>query len=352
MMQTGTRTALVAEGAARYKLVNDAAMPLVKPDMVLCKVRAVALNPADWKMVDFSATPGAVGGNDFAGEVVETGSQVTRLKPGDRVCAMMFGLNPSDKTTGAFGTFAAATEDLACKIPDGMTFEEASTLGLAIGTAGSALYQSLGLPMPEAPAKKPITVLVSGGATATGTIAVQLLRASGLIPIVTCSPTHFDMLKRLGAAETFDYHSPTCGTEIRAYTNDQLAHVFDCVTEAATMKMCYEAIGSAGGKYVALDPFATHVQYTRRDVHADWLMIYSLFGKRVELAGVYGRAARRLDREFAARMFPLAERLLEEGRLAPHAAEVRVGGLDGVLDGIEELRWGKVRGRKLVYPIA
>jgi aspyridone synthetase trans-acting enoyl reductase len=168
---------------------------------------------------------------------------------------------------------------------------------------------------------------------------------------VTCSSTSIELVKSLGAAEAFDYHSPTCGVEIRNYTNNALGHVLDCVTEAETMKLCYDAIGTAGGKYVALDPFATHVQYTRRDVQADWLMIYSLFGKPVMLAGLYGRPARPLDREFAARMFPLAEQLLEQRRLKPHPIEVRTGGLAGIVEGIEDLRTGQVRARKLVYPI-
>lgn len=122
---------------------------------------------------------------------------------------------------------------------------------------------------------------------------------SDLTPIAVCSPHHFDLVKALGAEEAFDYHSATCGSDIRSYTKNTLAHALNCITESNTTKICYEAIGTAGGKYVALDPYSAVIKYTRRNVKAEWLMAFSLFGKPVRLAGVYGRPARPKDREFS-----------------------------------------------------
>ncbi|KAL4971439.1 GroES-like protein [Aspergillus desertorum] len=327
--------ALVAAGMGRYML-QDVLVPSITPDTILCRVAAVALNPADWKMVDFSATPGAMVGNDFAGEVIEVGEQVTRFQKGDRVFAMTFGLNPSRRQTGAFGSYVLATADLACKVPVGMSWEDAASLGLAIGTAGTALYQALSLPMPDSRKTDALRLGLRGRhGHRNGSDSV----AESIGP----DPNR--------AEETFDYQSPTCAMEIRNYTSNSLEHAFDCVTEAASMALCYEALGSAGGHYVALDPFPVHIQYTRREVKAEWLMIYSLFGEPVKLAGVYGRPARPQDRRFAAKLFPLVEGLLQEGRLRPHPIEIRMGGLGAIDQGIEELRKGQVRGKKLVYPL-
>ncbi|KAI1824107.1 GroES-like protein [Xylaria intraflava] len=346
-----THQALVGDDVnGKYRL-DEMSLPSPVAGTLLCKVAAIALNPADWKMIDFSATEGSIGGNDFAGEVIQVGEGQNRFKVGDRVFALTFGLNPSDKTTGSFGEYALATADLACRIPDWMSYEEACTFGVAVGSCGGALYHSLKLPMPDQPTRKPFYVLVSGGATATGTIAIQLLKASGLLPIATCSPENEEMVKERGAIATFDYRSPTCGIEIRNFTNNELAHVLDCVTAAETMKMCYEAIGTNGGSYIALDPFATHVQYSRRDIVAKWVMIYSLFGKPVKLKGVYGRPATPADRQFARAWFALAEQLIEDGRLKAHPIEIRSGGLAGTVNGIEDLRKGRVKARKLVYPL-
>lgn len=140
--------------------------------------------------------------------------------------------------------------------------------------------------------------------------------------------------------------------KIRNYTKNNLRHVLDCVTQDKSMKMCYEAIGSDGGKYVALEPFSIQTQYTRRDVKAEWQNTWSLFGSPVRLSGVYGRPGRTEDRQFASVLFPLAERLISDGLIKPHPIEARTGGLEAIIGGIEDLRHGNVQGRKLVYQIA
>lgn len=116
--------------------------------------------------------------------------------------------------------------------------------------------------------------------------------------------------------------------------------------------MCYEAIGSGGGKYVALEPFSIPTQYTRREVQAEWQNTWSLFGSPVQLSGVYGRPGRIENRKFASVLFLMAERLVWDGAMKPHPIEVRSGGLEAVVAGIEDLKNGDVKGRKLVYHVA
>ena len=59
------------------------------------------------------------------------------------------------------------------KIPDGMSFEDAATLGVGITTVGQSLYMTLNLPLPTEPAKTPFPILIYGGSTATGILAIQ-----------------------------------------------------------------------------------------------------------------------------------------------------------------------------------
>lgn len=172
--------ALVGGDPGEYQLVDDLDPPSPGLDTMLCRVHAVALNPADAKMADFAMTAGAIGGADFAGTVIKVGENVTRFKTGDRVFALTFGLNPSNSKTGAFAEYGLATEDLTCKIPETMSFEEACSMGVAVGTAGMALFHELRLPMPGNTRRNEdinsVPVLVSGGATCTGTMAIQLLK--------------------------------------------------------------------------------------------------------------------------------------------------------------------------------
>lgn len=67
----------------------------------------------------------------------------------------------------------------------------------------------------------------------------------------------------LGCTAAFDYHTPTCASDILAATKGELKFVLDCITTTDSMKLCYEAIGSAGGRYISLDPFPLR-SHTRR----------------------------------------------------------------------------------------
>lgn len=117
------------------------------------------------------------------------------------------------------------------------------------------------------------------------------------------------------------------------------------------MSMCYEAFGSSGGRYVALEAFSTTVQYTRRDVVASWIMVPSMFGEGVKLPGAYGRPISSEDREFSRRFFEMVEEMLRQRAIRNHPVELRTGGLGSLIAGIQEVRLGSVRAKKLVYPL-
>jgi len=78
---------------------------------------------------------------------------------------------------GAFAEYVGATDVVLMKIPDHISFEAAASLGTGLGTVGLALFHSLKVPgYPTKPATEATTVLVYGGSTASGTIAIQLLK--------------------------------------------------------------------------------------------------------------------------------------------------------------------------------
>lgn len=161
-------------------LRDDVDMPRLEDDMLLVRNRAIALNPIDSKMVGSLATPGAVAGMDFAGEVVAIGAKARTAVPlrvGDRVCGAVPGMNGLTSGVGAFAAIVGAADITTMKIPDGMSYEEAASLGSGMGTIGLALFRSLKVPgSPTEPAEKPVDVLVYGGSTSTGTLAIQLIK--------------------------------------------------------------------------------------------------------------------------------------------------------------------------------
>jgi aspyridone synthetase trans-acting enoyl reductase len=176
-------------------------------------------------------------------------------------------------------------------------------------------------------------------------------RSAGYTPIVTCSPANNALCESYGAAACFDYRSSDCGADIREYTANSLVYVFDCVTDVTTMRMCYEAIGSSGGKYVALEAISTLVKYTRRDVRADWVMAPTMTGNAVVIPGTYGRPNTPEHKVFGAELFLLADKLLKERKIKNHPLEIRTGGLLSIPTYINDLRVGNVRAKRQVVPL-
>lgn len=174
-----THRAIVAGPNGEFTITADAPVPELERDAVLIKTEAVALNPVDTKMIGPFVAEGAMFGFDCAGYVVAVGSDVKRdIKVGDRVCGCADGMNRFRPTSGAFGEYVVLDSDMALKIPADMSFEHAAGMGMRIATAGMALFFSLGIPteLMLNPPQEQMPVLVYGGSTSTGTMAIQLLK--------------------------------------------------------------------------------------------------------------------------------------------------------------------------------
>lgn len=172
--------AIVAKAPGQLIIKEDVLVPTINEDMLLVKTVAVAINPSDAKMVDYSCTVNAISGYDFSGIVALVGSSPSlqsRFQIGDRVCGGVHGMNALGPENGAFAQYVRADPGLTLRMPESMSFKDAATLGTALSTTGLTLFKSLGISdRPDKPAQKPYFVLVYGGSSATGTMAIQLLR--------------------------------------------------------------------------------------------------------------------------------------------------------------------------------
>ncbi|KAM0208905.1 hypothetical protein ACHAQD_011442 [Fusarium lateritium] len=347
--------AIVGTKDGSLKLSEQVPLPRLEDDMILVRNNAVALNPIDGKMVGNLASAGAVAGMDYVGTAVGMGCKVktaSEIRLGDRVCGAVQGMHSLTPSVGAFAQFVGATDVVTLKVPSFMAIEDAATLGSGIGTIGLALFRSLDVPgYPEAPASDPIPVLVYGGSTATGTLAIQLLKLSGLNPIATCSPHNFDLVKSFGAEAVFDYRRSESTDEIRKFTRNSLKYVLDCISEPETMQFCCRCIGRTGGKYTALEPFPQFL-HTRPTVQPDWVLGPTLLGKPIGWGPPFEREGDPNVREFATKWFATAQRLLDQGKLRTHPVKLMGGGFEGILSGLEMLTKKQVSGQKLVYMIA
>ena len=93
MVPTPTQKAFVIQGLGLGALVIDHPIPLLRSDHMLVKIKAVALNPTDWKHMDLKACTGCVSGVEFAGVVAKLpeGNALKQWKVGDRVAGTLHG---------------------------------------------------------------------------------------------------------------------------------------------------------------------------------------------------------------------------------------------------------------------
>ncbi|KAF1938720.1 GroES-like protein [Clathrospora elynae] len=338
-----TQKAVVHASKGVSECRNDVPRPELPGDnWLIVKTKAVALNPTDWKNIDNAPAPGAIVGCDYAGVIEEVGKEVKDLKVGDRVAGFVRGGDPADHSNGAFAEHIKAKAGIHLKIADNISFEDAATLGVGITTVAQGLYQELSLPLPPAKVQEPTTVLIYGGSTATGTLAIQYAKLSGCEVIATASPHNFDLLRKLGADQVFDYNEPNVGAKIRKATNDKLKLVFDCIAEGNSFGITAAAISSSGGHMSALLP----VKYPRSDVKTKLNIAYTALGEKYNDQF----PASETDYEFGVKFWKSAEDLLNCGKIKAHPVEVRKG-LEGVPQGLQDLKDGKVSGVKLVYKV-
>lgn len=127
-----------AYGGPDVSFYGDFPDPSAGSNQLLVEVKAVSINPADFKIKrgDLKALTGShfprILGSDFAGIVKETGSGVTKFMQGDRVYGMtpvIFG------KPGALAELLAVDEKHTRLIPERMSFEEAAALPVAALTA-------------------------------------------------------------------------------------------------------------------------------------------------------------------------------------------------------------------------
>src|SRR5689334_9213002 len=152
----------------------DVPEPELQPADVLIQVEAAGVSRADvlQRLGKYPPPPGAspILGLDVAGRIVKTGSAVTAWKPGDRVCALVAG--------GGYAEFCAAPEPQVLPIPERWSAVEAVTLPENLFT----VYDNI---VTRAQLKAGEKVLIHGGTSGIGTMAIMLALALGAIPIVT-----------------------------------------------------------------------------------------------------------------------------------------------------------------------
>ncbi len=235
-----------------FLVLDDIAAPPLSPDHIRIRVRAAGLNFADTLMIagSYQVRPALpfVPGLEAAGEVVETGAAVTRLRVGERVFGYF-------RSGGAFGEEAVIHQNAAVPIPERMDFVTAAGFPIAYGTAQYALVRRAELRAGE-------TLLVLGAAGGVGLAAVEIGKQMGARVIAAAgSGEKLAVAQAHGADALIDYTTESIRDRVRELTDGRGADVvfdpvggdaFDQAFRAVNFAARLLVIGFAAGRAQAV----------------------------------------------------------------------------------------------------
>jgi len=321
--------ALQAPAVHTPMVVTECPAPMITaPGDVVVRVHYAALNPVDWKMLDYgfmvSSWPAFLGG-DVAGVIEEVGEEAAKkFKVGDRV----WGFAEMGKM-GSFAELVRMTRvDIIGRVPNHMDLKDAATLPIGLLTAGIMLYVESG-PVITGPEN---SVLVYGASSSVGLYCVQLAALAGHKVVAIASPHNKEMVTKLGATTFIDYHDADWEAQaIAALGPASKAVALDSISSIETAAACARVIKATGGTSVAL---------TLQEASTVEGVVY----KPVFLGGAYTNEK---VGEAVAGFLPKLDALLAAKSLVPNPVQL-LGGLEKVNEGFAMMRANKVSGLKLV----
>ncbi|CEL52637.1 Zinc-type alcohol dehydrogenase-like protein C2E1P3,01 OS=Schizosaccharomyces pombe (strain 972 / ATCC 24843) GN=SPAC2E1P3.01 PE=3 SV=1 [Rhizoctonia solani AG-1 IB] len=309
--------------------------PVPQKNQALVKVTAAAINPVDWKIIDYGIFVEkfpAILGTDGAGIIEAVGPEVTNFKVGDKVFFQgQYGYD--DETT--FQEKTIVETDIISKIPDNITEDQASTIPLAAITAAILLFQKTGIDLPSnGPTATGKGVLILGGSSSVGQFAVQLARIAGFSPIVTtASATHKDFLKSLGATRIFDRNVDA--KTIQSAFSSPVALAIDAISADSTQELAYEVLTTpspVSSAHLALVlPPADSVKEKNS-------------GNQVTVHNVFGSS--HMFRDLSVPFWQNVGQWIKDGKFVPNRVQV-AGGLAALPEALDASRKG-VSGVKIV----
>ena len=239
-------------GGPEVLRVEDVPDPQPGPDEVLLAVAATAVNRADLlqRQGHYPPPPGAPTGlgMEVSGTVAAVGANVTGWGIGDLACALLSG--------GGYAQLAVVPAPHLLPVPDGVSLIDAAALPEVTCTVWSNVFMLAGLRPGE-------VLLVHGGSSGVGTMAIQLARQIGARVAVTArTDTKLAACAELGAEILINYHEQDFVAVLRAATDGHGADVvldnmgayyLSRNLEALAVSGRLVVIGLQGGRRAELD---------------------------------------------------------------------------------------------------
>lgn len=247
---------LTAPGSFDNLTLVDLPVPEPGPDEVRVKVEACGLNPVDYKLL-MGGHPAwqypFVLGLDVAGTIDAVGQNVKQWLRGERVF-----YHGNLARPGGLAEYTCTPAHVLAHIPKGLSWEDAAALPCAGLTAYQAIDRRLHLDDEQ-------TILIHGGSGGVGGFGVQLGHYIGATVISTCSASHIEIVKSIGADYVIDYRNEDVAARVMEITGgrgvDAAVDIISKANATATLKML--AFGGALVCVEALPDFSEWHMFDR-----------------------------------------------------------------------------------------
>ncbi|NNE07969.1 MAG: NAD(P)-dependent alcohol dehydrogenase [Gemmatimonadetes bacterium] len=304
--------------------LRDVDKPAVEDDEVLVRIHAAATNPYDWHFMrgepyfmrlftGVRAPRARALGADFAGEVEDTGRNVSEFLIGDKV----YGL-----AGGAFAEYVSVPANEVAMMPRNLTYEQAAAVPMAGLTALQALRDVGRLERGE-------SVLIIGASGGVGSFAVQIARAFHACVTGVCSTGNLDFVRSLGAGHVIDYTQQDCTETGRKY---------DLILQLG-------GTSSASHLRRALTPRGRLV-LSSGDARGHWVGPLGRFVRASMLSPFVTQTLRPVNTQCRKEDLQSLTELIESGRVKPVVAETHT--LSHVPEAIREIEEGHVPGKVVI----
>jgi putative PIG3 family NAD(P)H quinone oxidoreductase len=202
-------------GGPEVLLTETRSLPVPGPGEILVKVMAAGVNRPDiaQRSGAYPPPPGAsdLPGLEIAGEIVALGAGASRHKLGDKVMSLVAG--------GGYAQYCIAQDAQAIAVPASLSIQEAGAIPETLMTVWHNVFERGALKSGE-------TLLIHGGSSGIGTMAIQLAKAFGAKVIVTVgSQDKADACLKLGADRAINYKTEDFVAVVKAETKDAGANL-------------------------------------------------------------------------------------------------------------------------------
>lgn len=259
--------------------VRDIPVPQARPDEILLRVHASALNRGEFNaryQADGGAKPG---GHEAAGEVQAVGDGVKGIKPGDRIMG---------RAKGGFAEYALLDAHEAIPVPERLTWEQAAGVPLVFLITYDMLY-------PYGKLRSGEWLLVTAASSGVGVACLQTGKFLGAKVIGTSgSADKLAKLKAIGLDAGIHTRAPDFAARVKAITGGKGANVIVNNVGGSVFSECLRALAFQGR-------FAT--VSTLDEVTKCEIDISELHANRWELFGVSNRSMPAVKRAQTVRDF-------------------------------------------------